>query len=344
MQYRLSTIFLVFFVVAASLALFGCWGIWFAGFLCVAAYCLNRKEKLKDGISFSVVFVIIGIVCPLLLLPSVFAAREAARRANCTGLHLNVFGLGLHNFAAANKHFPPIYVRDKSGKPLWSWMVEILPNLGYDDLYKQLNKDEPWNSPHNAQVLPKIIDQCVCPSVNRDVNDCSTNYMAIIGPGTIWDAEGTKKLSDFPNSSSRTVVAVEVINSGKHWAEPFAVTVDEILENMRTGKGIRLSTCHPSGVNVLFADGGTRSFPTKMPLSLWRKILNGEGPYDQELASQFSPDATDIVDVYVEQNELFTGKITFILSVVVWLISAAWLFYRAVKSRKVIPQIAADAP
>ena len=32
-------------------------------------------------------------------------------------------------------------------------------------------------------------------------------------------------------------IAVEIADSGKHWAEPFALTVDEVLENMRTGKG-----------------------------------------------------------------------------------------------------------
>ena len=104
----------------------------------------------------------------------------------------------------------------------------------------------------------------------------STSYMAIIGPGTAWREDGPVKLSDLPDGGSHTVMAVEVVNSGVHWAEPRDLTVDEALEGLKTGKGLRISTAHPGCINILFADGSVRTLPSKMPISVWKKLLAGE--------------------------------------------------------------------
>jgi prepilin-type processing-associated H-X9-DG protein len=332
LQYRLSTLFLIFFVVAATLALFGAWGIWIAGVLFLAALCLNRAKRLMDGVVYSLLVVFIGIVCPGLMLPAVSSAREAARCANCNG-NMKQLGLGLLNFEASRKHFPSVHACDKDGKPLFSWLVAILPHLEYDLIYNKLKKDEPWDSPQNTKVLSRLrIEEFVCPSVNREDNDTSSNYVAIIGPGTIWRKEGTVKLSDLQNGSSHTIAVVETADSGKHWAEPFALTVDEVLENMRTGKGVRISSCHPGGVNVVFADSSVHTFPTKMPLSIWRQLLSGEFNRFDELEPQIDPNAPDMVDVYVGTPGPKPWAI--ILGVIVWLVSIVLLFHRAVKSRK----------
>ena len=86
MQYRLSTIFLIFFFVAASLAAFGVGGLWIAAILCIAALDVNRAKTKKDGIIGAFFIVFIGIICPGYALSGVAweAEREAARRAECT--------------------------------------------------------------------------------------------------------------------------------------------------------------------------------------------------------------------------------------------------------------------
>jgi hypothetical protein len=52
MQFTISTLFLIFFNVAASLALFGPWGLLISVVALLSAFILNRCKKLKAGIGY----------------------------------------------------------------------------------------------------------------------------------------------------------------------------------------------------------------------------------------------------------------------------------------------------
>lgn len=93
-----------------------------------------------------VVIAIIGILIALLL-PAVQAAREAARRSQCTN-NLKQLGLALHNFHDVNNRLPasshdPIFLdptyRDYRGeRDKWSYLVLILPYIEQKALYDDL--------------------------------------------------------------------------------------------------------------------------------------------------------------------------------------------------------------
>ncbi len=68
---------------------------------------------------------------------------------------LKQIGLAMHNYHDVNKHFPAPVIMGPDGKTPHSWRVAILPYLDQQELYKQYNLNEPWDSPHNKKLLKK---------------------------------------------------------------------------------------------------------------------------------------------------------------------------------------------
>jgi prepilin-type N-terminal cleavage/methylation domain-containing protein/prepilin-type processing-associated H-X9-DG protein len=83
-----------------------------------------------------VVIAIIGILIALLL-PAVQAAREAARRSQCTN-NLKQIGLGIHNYQDAKGKLPAAY----SSATGLSWHVNILPYIEQEARFELFDTTE----------------------------------------------------------------------------------------------------------------------------------------------------------------------------------------------------------
>ena len=84
-------------------------------------------------IELLVVIAIIGVLIALLL-PAVQAAREAARRAQCTN-NLKQIGLGMHNYESAIGSFPP----GEKGCCWGTWTIFVMPFIEQQTLYNSWN-------------------------------------------------------------------------------------------------------------------------------------------------------------------------------------------------------------
>src|SRR5688500_16833619 len=83
-----------------------------------------------------VVIAIIGILVALLL-PAVQAARESARRTQCSN-NLKQIGLSLQNHHAARKAFPAgVIGTSRFAEPQWPYFLHrVLPFIEEDSLYQ----------------------------------------------------------------------------------------------------------------------------------------------------------------------------------------------------------------
>lgn len=118
-----------------------------------------------------VVIAVIGILIALLL-PAVQAAREAARRAQCSN-NLKQIGLALHLHHDVYQRLPAGWLAyepgtgrpDPLGQPGWAWGAKILPFLEQAAVEKNLiNYDVSVSDPIHAKARLTVLQVYRCPS------------------------------------------------------------------------------------------------------------------------------------------------------------------------------------
>ena len=87
-----------------------------------------------------------------------------------------------------------------------------------------------------------------------------TSYLAVVGPNTAWPGAKASKLADFADPS-KTILVVEVANSGINWAEPRDLYVGQMAAGVNSKSGQGISSAHPGGAEALFADGHIEFIP-----------------------------------------------------------------------------------
>ncbi len=187
-----------------------------------------------------VVIAIIGILIALLL-PAVQAAREAARRTQCTN-NLKQLALALHNFHDARKSFPPGGGTDSTGQPLWSWSALVLPFIEEQSAQNLIDFDFTYNTTENSTAIKTLLPTYQCPSAPANelltccvnlpgvMDTAETNYAAVAthrrGPGGSWhpydyavDKSGTGvmfdnskvKMGKITDGTSKTLLVAETV-------------------------------------------------------------------------------------------------------------------------------------
>ncbi|MDO5554578.1 MAG: DUF1559 domain-containing protein [Planctomycetia bacterium] len=173
-------------------------------------YLEKSSKKAFTLVELLVVIAIIGILIALLL-PAVQAAREAARRMQCTN-NLKQLGIAVHNYHDSYNTFPASSMYCVSPPPVdtdteymafgWNWRITLLPFMEQGPLYESLSFDgtEPfaafeYGSPDtlnfanydNNKVLGNlVIPAYKCPSMSGDV----CRNMEAEFPGTLHRNDG----------------------------------------------------------------------------------------------------------------------------------------------------------
>lgn len=220
------------------------------------------------------VAVVCGGILVALLLPAVQAAREAARRSQCSN-NLKQIALAMHNYHDVYGCFPPAYVADETGKPLHSWRVLLLPFLEQQALYEAYNFDEPWDSPANQQIASTVVPVYNCPSTTMP--GPQTSYVMLVGPNTISDGASCTSIADITDGSSNTAMVIEATGSGIGWAEPRDLDATKITFQVNEPLGGEVESPHPGGVQCALCDGSVRFLSEMMEPEQLRALSTIDG-------------------------------------------------------------------
>jgi hypothetical protein len=180
-----------------------------------------------------VVFGAIGFLLLLLFFPCIQRIRDGERYAYSV-YNMRQIGYAIQSYHDANGHLPPAVVRDKEGRPLYSWRVLILPYIEEAHLYEKFKYDEPWDSPHNLP-LSQLTPRCYIPPFGEKDPDI-TRYQVFIGPGTAFERPALT-LDDFPDGLENTILVVES-SEPVIWSKPVDLTFDPDKPLPGLGSGI----------------------------------------------------------------------------------------------------------
>ena len=245
-----------------------------------------------------VVIAIIGILIALLL-PAVQAAREAARRSQCTN-NLKQIGVSLHNYHDSFKSLPPGHLEKYVGTSLsstsWGWTGLILPFMEQQTTFDVVNVGQPsfygaFGSPAAVSAMQQPIGTLKCPSDLQTVTNsarqriinsvtmliATANYVGNNSSDTLILADNTTtaglflrnkglRFADILDGTSNTVAVGERSwqyrdASGNVHVSASAIAFGMTTNNNTVGRGDQVA----SGIYKLNLDGTEQSGSNAAP-------------------------------------------------------------------------------
>ena len=221
------------------------------------------------GTIWTIIVLLIG-----LMLPAIQVTRQAAREMTSVN-NVRQMVLSMHNYYASKKQNFPL--QNRNGL---SWRVHILPFIERSDLYERFNLDEPWDSPHNIQLLGEMPSTFECPNVvlepgftvyqvpytdlatNSDLNDIALFDTSGVGTG----------ISQIRDGTSFTAMVLEVNpEAAVEWTKPADWEFDPADPTRDLG-GV-----NPSTIIVGFADGSVQRLPKSIDPKSMKAIMTRAG-------------------------------------------------------------------
>ena len=242
-----------------------------------------RKRGMSTGAILGIVGAIV-LVCGGCVVGGLFfgvvGMRDAANRMKSSN-NLKQMALAVHNYNDTYDELPAnTYTAD--GKPLLSWRVHILPFVEQDNLYRQFQLDQPWDSPNNIRLLNQMPRIYVVPDAPPSTGPGLTHYRGFSSPGAVFDRRKVPddrpvrpgqgfNLGRFKDRTTDTVLIVEA-------ADPVEWTKPDDLD-AGPGKPVpKMAGFHRGGKFVMvMADGSVRQLRPDVPETTLRALVTHSG-------------------------------------------------------------------
>ncbi|XZE54318.1 DUF1559 domain-containing protein [Planctomycetaceae bacterium SH139] len=183
--------------------------------------------------------------------------------------------LAMLNHESAFGRLPGYHGLQPGDKPSGlSWRVHILPFIGYEELWKNFKLDEPWDSPHNIQLLDQMpeIYQPVMPFGSSEVVKANhTTYVSPVGERTIFGRDRTIGFEHVIDGISNTIAIVELgVEHAIPWTsnEEYRYSPAEPAAKLRSVGG---------RVTVGWMDASVSGVRDDEPAAVWNGLFTIDG-------------------------------------------------------------------
>ena len=262
-----------------------------------------KKQPLLKGkilAMVSMVFATIGLfvnglAAVIFGLPALQTMRLMETREN-----LAKIGTAMHHYESAHQELPhsgstePIEQPHSSAGYGLSWRVRLLPFLEHENLFKEFNVNEDWQSEHNQNNVSKMPDVYKSPLAHN--KEFKTTYCAVVGAESRNKREqppysraafahdkNPRRLRSFIDGLSNVVWIVEVPPSkAVLWSKPQDFNYDP--NNPRKG----LEGSNSPVFTFLMGDGSVRAVAKNVDDEILRRMfcINDGVPLDAEIEQE----------------------------------------------------------
>jgi len=219
------------------------------------------------------------------VLGSSFSRSDYFDNFSLSEKRISQIGAATVHFATVLESFPRVANYASDGTPLLSWRVHLLPFLGMEDLYRQFNLDEPWDSPNNLPLVSQMPEVYASPHFSSATE---TSFLAMTGTGTMFpefhslSAERYNN-DDIPDGRHSTLMFVEADADRKViWTKP-----GDLVFN-RADPLAGLGSIASGGFATVTVDRAAYTIPSSIdPVNFANLTLRNDGNYVD--FSEFAP-------------------------------------------------------
>jgi prepilin-type processing-associated H-X9-DG protein len=205
------------------------------------------------GLSLVAAFILNIVTC---------ASRESGWTNACTD-NLKTIYLAMQQYHDEFGCLPPAYVADEEGVPMHTWRVILLPYLAKIDsrhgpelaeLYAAYRFDEPWDGPRNRKLANRMPRVYACLK-DQSWRRSMTSYVVITGEQSAFRGRRPVKLNEVADDKAKTILAIEVRNSGINWMQPRDYPIDKLGALASQPALIPIGGNHRGKTQIGFVDG-----------------------------------------------------------------------------------------
>jgi hypothetical protein len=206
---------------------------------------------------------------------AVFSQADLAKKRQESMQRLKQLGSALISHHDRLQKFPPAYVADAEGKPLYSWRVLILPYLGQQALYDRFDKTKAWDAPENLAISSTAIDAFKSPA-DTGVAANGVSYVAVIGSDFLFTGIKPMQFLDALDGTSNTIALIECRGIAGSWAAPCDLQAEGLLYDLGDAAG-QIHSPYADGLQILMCDGSVRFLAKDQTPALLPPLLTRGG-------------------------------------------------------------------